>query len=59
MTRRPTSRISAFLRCLTENQRGATVVEYTLVVTTISLVTIVGINTIGEALVGTLGNLIP
>lgn len=33
--------------------------EYTLVVTTISLVTIVGINTIGEALVDTLGNLIP
>lgn len=59
MARRPTSRISAFFRCLTENQRGATVVEYTLVVTTISLVTIVGINTIGEALVGTLGNLIP
>lgn len=54
-----TPRISAFLRRLTKNQRGATAVEYTLVAVTISLVMIAGVGSIGEAVVAGVGNLIP
>jgi Flp pilus assembly pilin Flp len=39
-----------FLRRLTENQRGVTAVEYTMIVAAISLATIVGITTAGEAM---------
>jgi Flp pilus assembly pilin Flp len=56
MARRPTSHVSALLGRLTENQRGVTGVEYTMIAATISVAAIVGMNAVGEALLGAIGN---
>lgn len=56
MVRRPTSHVSFFLGRLTENQRGVTGVEYTMIAAAISVAAIVGMNAVGEALLGAIGN---
>lgn len=56
MAHRSTSRVSSLLGRLSENQRGVTGVEYTMIAATLSVAAIVGMNAVGEALLGAIGN---
>lgn len=56
MARRQRSHVFALLGRLTENQRGVTGVEYTIIAATISVAAIVGMNMVGGGLLTAIGN---
>ena len=56
MARRQPSHVSALFGRLTENQRGVTGVEYTMIAAMISVAAIVGMNAVGDGLLTAIGN---
>lgn len=56
MARRHPWHVSALLGRLTENQKGVTGVEYTMIAATISVAAIVGMNAVGDGLLAAIGN---